>query len=275
MKRVATLGPKGTFTEIATKKYVETREKDSEIVFYPTINRIINAIGEECELGIIPIENTLDGYVQRLLDLLLHTDLNIIHELIIPIQFSFVANAEILENVEKIYVQFKTQGQCCKFLEQFINVKIITTESNGESLEKVREGIKGEAAIICQYMYDNCKNFQFGIENVTDSKENETRFIVLTKDLKEQLEKKHYKTSLVITDAADEPGILSKILNAFAEKNINLHSIISRPTKKGLGKYYFFIDVEGNYNEDEALKQAVDKIKKKNVVKILGTYSSL
>lgn len=275
LKKVATLGPKGTFTEIATKKYIEKSGMDLDILFYPTINKIFNAIGEECEIGVIPIENTLDGYVQRSLDLLLNTDLQIMHELVIPIQFSFIANATNRADVEKIYVQFKTQGQCCRFLEGFSNAKIITTESNGESLEMVKKGVKGEAAIICQYMFDSCKDFKLKIENVTDSGENETRFIVLTREPKEHCEEKQYKTSLVIMDAADESGILTKILKEFSDKNINLHSIISRPTKKALGKYYFFIDVEGNYNRDAHLRHAIDKISEKNVVKVFGTYSCL
>jgi len=274
MNRIATLGPAGTFSELAAKKYIKTFDKSAEITFYPTITRVFNSIGKECELGIIPIENTLDGYVQLTLDLLSQTDFNIIYELVVPIQFSFVSNTLDISDIKKVYVQFKTQGQCYNFLEQRTKAKIITTESNGESFEKVERGILGQAAIIPRHMLNTSNKFPFNIENVTDSEENETRFIVLSKDAIKYDINRQYKTSIIIMDAIDnKPGALSKILNEFSEKNINLTSIMSRPTKKALGKYYFFIDIDGHYPEEKSVKQAIDKISKGNMVKILGSYS--
>jgi prephenate dehydratase len=70
----------------------------------------------------------------------------------------------------------------------------------------------------------------------------------------------------------NEPGVLSKILNEFSSRNINLTSIISRPTKRALGKYYFFIDVEGHYAIDRNISQAIELISKNNIVKILGSF---
>jgi prephenate dehydratase len=273
MKKIATLGPAGTFSELAAKKYIEAIDKDAKIMFYPTITKVFNAIGTECELGIIPIENTLDGYVQPTLDLLSQTDLKIIYELVVSIQFSFVGNISSMEETQKVYVQFKTQGQCYNFLENITNAKIITTESNGESFEKIKEGIKGETAIVPMYALDTQNKIPFSIKNVTDSEDNETRFIVLSKDNVDYVNSKQYKTSMVIMDAMDsEPGVLSRILNEFSKKNINLTSIISRPTKKGLGKYYFFIDIEGHNFEQENIRQTIEKISEKNVIKVLGSY---
>ncbi|GIM28849.1 prephenate dehydratase [Clostridium polyendosporum] len=273
MNKVATLGPTGTFTELAAKKYIQNVNMDAKIVFYPSITKVFNSIGRECELGIIPIENLLDGYVQPTLDLLSHTDLHIIYELVIPIQFAFVGNDLNMSDIKKIYAQFKTQGQCCRFLEQFTNAKIITTESNGESLEQVRKGTLGESAIIPRHMLDVGEKFTYNIENVTDSVDNETRFIILSKDAVSYDMNKDYKTSIVIVNTLNEPGVLSKILNEFSKRDINLTSIISRPTKSALGKYHFFIDIDGYYPEETNIKQAIDEISKRNVVKILGSYS--
>lgn len=273
MNKIATLGPTGTFTELAAKKYIETVNADADIVFYPSIPKVFNSIGRECELGIIPIENLLDGYVQPTLDLLLHTDLHIICELVIPIQFAFVGNALDMSDIQKIYVQFKTQGQCCRFLEQCTNAKIITTESNGESLQQARNGVLGESAIIPKHMLGVGEKFTYSIENVTDSVNNETRFIVLSKDTVSYDVNKKYKTSIVIMDATNKSGVLSQILNEFSKRAINLTSIISRPTKSALGKYHFFIDIDGYYPEEINIKQAIDEISKRNVVKILGSYS--
>ena len=273
MNKIATLGPAGTFSELAAKKYIETINENTEVIFYPTIKKVFNAIGKECELGIIPIENTLDGYVQLTLDLLAQTDLHIIYELVLPIQFSFVGNILDISDIRKIYVQFKTQGQCSNFLEEFTNTKIRTTESNGESFKEVKRGVLGEAAVVPKYILNASNEFAFNIENVTDSFDNETRFIALSKETIKYICNKRYKTSMVIMNASNKPGQLSKILNEFSQKNINLTSIISRPTKRTLGKYYFFIDIEGHYAEEKNIKQAIEKISKNNIVKILGSYA--
>lgn len=275
MMKVAALGPMGTFSELAAKKYRELAKIDMEVVLYPTISKAFNAVFNECEIGIIPIENTLDGFVQVTLDLLLEKDINVINEFVMPIQFAFVANSAINE-VDKIYAQFKTQGQCCKFLESFQSVKIITTESNGESIEIVKKGVKGEGAIIPGHMFTGTGGFSCEINCVTDSKENETRFIVISKDRTKLIQRRHYKTSIAIMDAADDkPGILAKVLNEFSLRGINLTSIISRPTKKGLGKYYFFIDIDGCYPDEENIREAIEKIRKHSLVKIIGSYCSL
>lgn len=273
MNRIATLGPAGTFSELATKKYIEKTNKNIEIVFYPTITKVFKAIGEECELGIIPIENTLDGYVQVVLDLLAQTDLQIIYELVIPIQFSFAGNALDIQDIKKVYAQFKTQGQCCDFLEQFNNIKVITTESNGESFEKLKRGIIGESAIIPQYILNTENKFPLIMENITDSQDNETRFIILSKNAESYNINRHYRTSIVIMNAIDnKPGVLTKILNEFSSRDINLASIISRPTKSALGKYYFFIDIEGHYAIEKNIRQAIEIISEKNIVKTLGSF---
>jgi prephenate dehydratase len=274
MNKLAVLGPAGTFSELAARKYIENIDEDMEINFYSTITKVFNAVGKECEYGIIPIENTLDGYVQIVLDLFAQLDLNIASELIIPIQFAFVGNASELSEIKKIYAQFKTQGQCCNFLEQLNSTKIITTESNGDSYEAAKVGGEGEGAIVPQYLLNKESKFSLNIENVTDSKDNHTRFVVISKNPEKHDYSKSYKTSIVIMDAKDDkPGILARVLNEFASRDINLTSIISRPTKIGLGKYYFFIDVEGNYDMDENIRRAIDKISENNAVKVLGAYS--
>ncbi|PRX29340.1 prephenate dehydratase [Orenia metallireducens] len=275
MNQIATLGAMGTFSEIATKKYIEVSNKKLEISYYPTIRQVFKAIGQECNLGIVPIENTLDGFVQRTLDLLLESDFYIVNEIIIPIQFSFVANSQNISDIEKIYVQFKTRGQCYNFLDEFNQIKLITTESNSESFSQVKKGHIAEGAIIPRHLLDTKKDFSLCIDNVADSEHNQTRFIVLAKPKVAYKIDKTYKTSIIILEGvADQAGVLSKILNEFSSRDINLKSIISRPTKQELGKYYFFIDIEGHKYEEE-IREALDKIRKNNLVKILGSYSLL
>ncbi|URZ04752.1 Bifunctional chorismate mutase/prephenate dehydratase [Clostridium felsineum] len=275
MKKVAALGPKGTFSEFAVKEYKKKIDSDIEMKFYPTISKVVMAAENECDIAIIPIENTLDGFVQVTLDLLNKTNLSIVYEFALPIQFAFAANSK-MDEVKRIYAQFKTQGQCLEFLEKYDKFEVITTESNGTSLENLKKGVWEEGAIIPAYAIEKEKEFKYIIENVTDAEDNETRFIVLSKQKDKSYHSGEYKTGIIISDAnADKPGALWKVLKEFALCEINLTSIISRPTKKGLGQYYFFIEAEGNYDGDNKLKGAIEDIKQHSVVKIVGSYLSL
>ena len=273
MTKIAVLGPTGTFTEKAAVEYMQKIGIQGKLEYYTTLKKTFEAIGKDCSYGVIPIENTLDGFVQIILDFLTHSELRIIHELVLPIRFGFVANAKQLEEVKTVYTQFKTQNQCLDFLEQFAEKNIITTPSNSASYEQACKGIEGEAAIIPMHNFESELPFPLFLENVADSLDNETRFIVLSKeDTKEFSEKAKYKTLLVIHDDQDRPGLLVDILNVFSKEEINLVSIISRPTKKGLGSYNFFIDVEGCYQRNEKVKVAVERVMKEYKVRVLGSY---
>lgn len=276
MRKFAVLGPTGSFSDMAAKKFMIATNQKLNVEYFSNISRVFNAIGRECELGIIPIENTLDGYVQLSLDLLLNSDLKIIKEVTIPIQFSFISNTPDIKKLSKVYAQFKTQGQCINFLNQFKDSQIVTTESNSTSFNLINnQKTHDEGAIIPQHLL-NVYDFPFVIENVTDSCENETRFIIISKNPTDYNSNKKYKTSLaIITRDGDEPGLLAKILNQFSENGINLTSIMSRPTKKLMGKYHFFIDIEGHYIYNSLINKTVNKIEKEFMVKILGAYTSI
>jgi len=272
MLKIAVLGPTGTFTEKAAMKYLESQEIVGELNYFTTLRKTFDAIGNECELGVIPIENTLDGFVQIILDFLTHSNLYIIHELVLPIRFAFVANCAELSEVQRVYTQFKSQNQCYDFLEKLESTSIITTASNSESFENVLKGEPYDAAIIPMHLLEEKKHFNTVIENVADSIDNETRFIVLSKAPNLGYAKTSWKTLLVIHDDVDRPGLLVEILNIFSAEGINLKSIFSRPTKKGLGNYNFFIDVEGCLQQDEHVQRAIEEVTKKYDIRVLGSY---
>jgi prephenate dehydratase len=271
MKLIAALGPSNTFSEIAAQMYVARSVPDGQIELYPTIKKVFTSIGRKCEIGILPIENMLDGYIPQVLDLLLHSRLTIIDELLVPVHFSFAANCKTIEEVKRVYVQFVSQGQCSDFIEQFPQgVEIVTTESNGESLERLRAGDFDEGAVIPTHAL-NAYTFPLIINNINDYLENKTRFIVIAEQEQAFCDDLRYKTSIAILEGTDRPGMLSDMLSAFARRNINLLSIISRPTKESMGKYHFFIDIEG-YARDKLIQEALADVRKCGFVKLIGSY---
>lgn len=273
MKNIAVLGPKNTYTDIATKVFLEHMDLAMNMIHYPTISKTFSSIGEDCLYGVIPIENTLDGYVQVSLDLLANSDLQIIYEVVLPIDFSFVANCSSLKALEKVYVQFKTENQCLNFLEGLDAVDIVTTPSNGTSYETVIQGRSSEGAIIPRHMLTADEAFSLRIDHVADSIENETRFLILGKtDDPHKSTNNQWRTSLLVQYDDDKPGLLGEILTIFSKQGINLKSIMSRPKKSRMGHYIFFIDIEGCYKRNRHVQEAVELILANYDIKVLGSY---
>lgn len=271
MKKVAVLGPKGTFSDSALKEY-NKNGKELSACYYNTINEVFRHIGKDCDLGIIPIENTLDGYVQRSLDMLMELNLVITSEVIIPIDFSLVANVKNKEEIRRLFVQFKTHGQCMAVIDNLDGVEIVTTASNMESYNMVKKGLEGDSAIIPRHMYYDA---DFSIETVTDSANNYTRFLILEPSMIEnELSKdKNIKVALFVIPNIDRAGILYEILDEFNKRKINLCSIMSRPTKQDMGTYNFYIELSGKYDEKNCILETLDNLKSKYNLKILGIYS--
>lgn len=273
MIKIATLGPKNTFTDLAAHKYLSLNSQEMKPTYYSSIIKTFNAIGSDCEYGILPIENSIDGYVQVTLDLLAKGDLKIIHEVVLPIDFMFISKKRNPAEIKTLYVQFKSHNQCLNFIEGLGNIDIVTTPSNGTSYNEFLNNDACDAVIIPSHILDDRADYQQKIEHVADTLENETRFVILSTKLNEnEIAKTQWRSSFVVQNDKDRPGLLSDILNIFAEKNINLKSIISRPRKNGLGNYNFFIDVEGCWQRDSIVKIAVETIMKDYNIKILGSY---
>ncbi|GAC14445.1 prephenate dehydratase [Aliiglaciecola lipolytica] len=269
MKKIATLGPPGTFSDMATGIYTAAQSDTFQVEYFPTIVGTLSEVGKSCDIGIIPIENFSEGFIALVLDELISADLNVIDEIILPIKFSMISNAHSLSDIQQLYVQFVARGQCCEFLESLHNAKIITTDSNIESLNRFKDSDIPSAAIVPSTSYRK-SDFPLVCEEVNDYKNNQTRFLVISK-VSQPATVDADKTSLIVLDDNDHPGYLGEVLLSFSKRNINLTSIISRPTRKTFGKYHFFIDFDGNA-EDPVVADALKEIGKTNNVKLLGSY---
>lgn len=295
--KIGVLGPKGTFSDKAYlkfKKYVNKQlEKrgetiDLEVEYFPTIDEVF--FSNSIDLGLVPIENTLDGYVQRTLDLLLEENAHIIDETFVPVQFSLVGNVSSLDEIEKLFVQFKANGQCRNFINTLKGVEIVSTESNMDSYYKIGD-TKGYAAIVPQHIAEE-ETERFVVENVTDMDSNYTRFVLFDKgdvgidNLKQEFGKPHnmdghivekrtsdkVRIPVYIMPKEDKPGLLFHILKCFYEKDINLISIMSRPTKQAMGTYNFYIEIDTYCDRLDVIIDALSQIGGENGIKILGVY---
>ncbi|MCP4320457.1 MAG: ACT domain-containing protein [Psychromonas sp.] len=271
MLNIATLGPKETFSDLATQQYINSQSQQFNINYFSSLSETFNAIGNECEYGVLPIENLSEGYVQVVLDHLLSTDLVVVSELLLAIQFSFVANCKTVSELTDLYVQFVAHGQCSEFIDRLTDVRVHNTQSNIESLLLANNKGKGAGAIIPQHALKKVSSEYLIQENVTNYENNQTRFLVLAKQQQTRLQSGDYKTTVVVKDESDCPGVLGNIVNAFASEKVNLTSIMSRPTKSQFGKYHFYIDIDG-HQLDKNISASLEQIKAQYPVTVIGSY---
>lgn len=263
---IGVLGPKGTFSEVAYQKYSEHLEHNAQ--FYPTIKLTVKSI-QHHDYAIVPLENTLEGFVQPTIDALIEEQAVIVDEIFVPVQFSCIGFAKSMDDITTIYAQFAAQGQCQMFLNQYPHIKLITTNSNSEAFEQASKGILHEAAIVPIHLYND--SYPLAIKQVTDTTENETRFVVVSKTLSIK-ESDAYRVSIVVYPIFDRPGLLYDILSIFKSFQISLTSIMSRPTKNKLGDYHFIIEMKLPSNEIQRAYDAIEMIKHEFSIRILGIY---
>lgn len=269
MASVATLGPKGTFSDLATRSFMNDNEWD--LCYTQTIKQVFEKMAAGMEYGVVPVENMSEGYVQPTLDAFLNANVSIIGELRLSVQFSFVAGVSSLDELETLYVQPVAFGQCSEFINALEGVTVIRTNSNIESLE-LQEGTSRSGAIVPNHVFESY-DAPLKVANVSDHFHNETRFLLLRRGSGNSGDHKscHAKSSLIIRDDQDHSGILNFITGAFTREEINITAIISRPTKAMMGKYHFFIDIDGSLS-DANVQRAISEIRELYPVTLLGSY---
>lgn len=272
MKKLATLGPKGTYSESASLKYINECKIPYEIEYFSSIKQVLNSVGVSSDIAILPIENFSEGFITLVLDHLINSKLNIVSEILLPIQFSFVSNVEDLTKVNQLFVQFVAEGQCSEFIDTLPNVNIFSTQSNIESLNRLVEKPINTAAIVPSDSFDHTQ-YNTVVKNVNDYTNNQTRFLALSKEpiTVDPNSCTDWKTSLVVFDDLDRLGLLAEVLTSFASRKVSLTSIISRPTKVEFGQYNFLIDIQGHFT-DSAVAEAIDEINTMAKVKNMGSY---
>ena len=269
VRKIAYLGPPGTYSEQAAKQWNDVDEL-LPVESIPAVAKSVE-VGESYQ-GVVPIENSIEGGVTFTLDLLIHdSTLSICGEVIIPINHYLMAQKEIdLESITTVFSHPQSLGQCRQFLLNNIpQATLVASLSNAKAVEEMLDSTPNSAAISSERSA-NLYEATVLQKNVEDNPNNETRFVILSHDDHEITS--NDKTSLCFEFDGDSPGILSESLTEFAARNINLVKIESRPNKRRLGRYVFLVDIDGHRKTIE-VKQALDSLQKKvSMLKIFGSY---
>ena len=268
-KRIAFLGPAGTYTEEATLRY----DSQAELLPFPSIAAIGQAVSSGLtEQGVVPIENSLEGSVTFTLDLLIsQPGLSIMDEIVLPIEhFLLALPGTQFSDIQVIYSHPQALAQCRDFLE-----KHFPQAQQGASLSTVAavtdmRNSELPAAAIAHRRAAELHDVEIIAQNIQDNPNNVTRFVVLSGE--DHPPTGGDKTSICFSFDQDSPGVLYAALGEFATRNINLAKIESRPTKESLGRYIFLIDCEG-HRQDPLVQAALDAVEQKvSMLKFLGSY---
>jgi len=261
--RLITLGPEGTFShEMALKLDLV---KPGEIVLLPTIHGIMDAVARGEGDGIVPMENSEAGSVGETLDGLARHPLFITAEMYMPIHHN-LASLVPLEKIRVIYAHPQTHEQCSDAIEEW-GVPVIHTSSNASSALEARKTPNAGALIpvIAAGLY----HMPVLVRNTENNPSNTTRFVRISHAPVQ--EKKPEKCSILIDPDQDRSGLLHDLLEAFARRNINLTRIESRPSKRKIGEYVFFLDTAWS----EKTAGAIIELKTITGVKELGCYRKI
>ena len=267
-ERIVYLGPEGSFTHQAAESRYGAM---SEYLPVNSISSVFETVSSgRAKYGVVPIENNQEGIVEETLDLLGHGDLKIVAELSIPIHFAFATLQEEIKDIKKIYSKDIAFRQCRKFIHDLYGTKVeqIPVNSTSTACEHALE--EKDAGAICSHIAAKEAGLPILFENIEDSADNHTRFLILAKDVINSVSSDDKTSILVRLSDSDKPGTLALFLQEFHKARINLSKIESRPAKNGTNfKYVFFIDFEAHF-EDKKVRKILKNYGE--AIKWLGSY---
>ena len=268
-RTLAFLGPSGTYTEEAALHY----DSAATLLPFPNITAVGASVASgETDQGVVPIENSIEGSVNFTLDLLISQEsLYIQSEMVLPIEHYLMGKEDTrLEDVEVVYSHPQALAQCREYLER--NFVAAVRSASLSTAQAVDDALGSEvpAAAIAPRRAAELYNAEILDSRIQDVAANVTRFVILAKS--DHPPTGNDKTSLFFTFNEDVPGQLYTVMGEFAHREINLAKIESRPTKRSLGQYVFFVDCDG-HRDDSLLGEAIDAVRKRvSMLRVMGSY---
>ena len=254
--RVAYLGPKGTYAEKAAKALTALEKLDSpQFLPFKGLRSVVeNLANNLCEAAVVPIENSVEGGVTSTLDSLWkHKNLFIHRALVLPIKHSLMSCGSI-STISEVLSHPQAIAQCSQWLNDNIpNAVHLPTNSTAEAIRMVK-GSSFRAAIGSK---DASADLNILAYPINDIEGNCTRFVLLSKN---NIKTDGNKASIAFSLKSNGPGALLKALNCIADLGLNMSRIESRPSKRELGEYVFFIDLDLNNDNKKDFSKITDKL---------------
>ena len=273
--QIAYLGPRGTFSEDALRAAVGDARVEPlpSATVYDAIQAVLQG---EAERALVPFENSIEGAVASTLDTLAFDadGVTLVGEYDLTIQHCLIARDRIpLAGIEVVLSHPQASAQCARFIrEKLPQAEVRAAPSTAEAVRTVAESDQPWAALGAESAA-SLYGAALLREGVEDEPDNITRFVWVAPEGTRPSGSGPWRTSLVFSELGeDHPGALVDALQVFSDRSINLTRIESRPLRRGLGRYQFFLDIEGA-SEEEPLSGAIEALRSKaETVRVLGSW---
>jgi prephenate dehydratase len=271
--KVAFQGERGAYGEMATLQYFP----DVELLPLKSFQDVFDAVeAGKVDYIVVPLENSIEGSINEIYDLLLETKMNIVGEIYQRVRHCLIANRGT-KLIRYVHSHPQALAQCRAYLQNK-GFKPVPTYDTAGAAKMIKENKMADSAAIASKRAAELYDMEILDEGIEDRKNNYTRFFVLSPKNKESgksdphdIGGHNHKTSIIFS-VRHIPGALFGILGEFATRKINLTKIESRPTKETPWEYNFYVDFEGHL-QNKAVHEALLSIKPKtSYIKILGSY---
>jgi prephenate dehydratase len=271
--KVAFQGERGAYGEMATLQYFP----DVELLPLKSFQDVFDAAeAGKVDYIVVPLENSIEGSINEIYDLLLGTKMNIVGEIYQRVRHCLIANRGT-KLIRYVHSHPQALAQCRVYLQNK-GFKPVPTYDTAGAAKMIKENKMADSAAIASKRAAELYDMEILDEGIEDRKNNYTRFFVLSPENKENgksdphdIGGHNHKTSIIFS-VRHIPGALFGILGEFATRKINLTKIESRPTKETPWEYNFYVDFEGHL-QNKAVHEALLSIKPKtSYIKILGSY---
>ena len=272
---IAFLGPKGSYSHSATRRYASTHFDQLTESSCSTFKDVFEKVESKVvDYGILPIENSSSGSINEVYDLLQKTNLHIIGELSLPIDHCVLAIPSAkLAQIDTIYSHPQPFQQCSNFLENYPHWKIVYCDSTSSAMETVAKLNQPNIAAMGNKDGGELYGLQVLEHNFANQKENITRFIVLARDPIEVSEQIPAKTTILMK-TGQQAGALVDALSVLRNHNIVMTKLESRPIHGTPWEEMFYIDLQGNVHDYEMQVALKELAAITLYTKVLGCYPS-
>ncbi|MDR1327429.1 MAG: prephenate dehydratase [Heliobacteriaceae bacterium] len=274
VQNIAYLGPAASFTEMAKDVFCDKYSIKANPVPMLTIKQVVEYVDQNPgSLGVMPVENSIEGTVCESFDSLMRTknpNVRFLAETIMPINHCLLARTTEIYSIANIISHPQALAQCREFIhnEMPLNMNIIEAASTAEAARSLQNYNLTYAAIGSQktadvYMLNVLK------ENINDDKSNRTRFVLIGDY--ETAATGRDKTSLAFA-VDNKPGALLRVLEVFMKNSINLSYIVSRPSKQKFGEYVFFVAFDGHISSPHLLHTIEEVRSRSTFMRFFGSF---
>jgi chorismate mutase/prephenate dehydratase len=264
--RVAALGPEGTYTQTAALKHFGNQIETALTASIEEVFRLVES--GEANYGVVPVENSIEGGVSNTLDALFERNVTLVGEVNLPIRHALLSRSGRLGEVREVLAHPQALGQCRRWLAAHLHgIPLKPVTSNAEAARLAAED-DGRAAIAGESVA-GLYTLNIVERGIQDSSDNTTRFVII--GLTPAQPSGRDKTSIVLS-AKNRPGALFDLLQPLARHDIDMTRIESRPARRGLWEYLFYVDFSGHCSENEVATALRELEHNSALFKLLGSY---